>query len=156
DRRPQRGRAIRRPRRIRVGARVRPRRAAHGVHDGGVRGAIFQPRQSRRSLMSPAKNKQTSAKSTTSTKKTSKRFTDEELAAMKERAREVESERRRGSRATKADGETALLAAIAAMAAPDRAMAERLHAVIKDSAPELLPKTWYGMPAYAKDGKVVC
>jgi hypothetical protein len=83
-------------------------------------------------------------------------FTDEERAAMKERAAEAKAEKRRGSRADKADGESAVLAKIAEMEGPDRAMAERLHALIKDSAPDLSPKTWYGMPAYARDGKVVC
>jgi uncharacterized protein YdhG (YjbR/CyaY superfamily) len=80
----------------------------------------------------------------------SKGFTDEERAAMKERAQELKAEARR------ADGEKALLAKIAEMPEPDRAMAERLHAIITASAPDLSPKTWYGMPAYAKDGKVVC
>jgi uncharacterized protein YdhG (YjbR/CyaY superfamily) len=76
---------------------------------------------------------------------------------MKERAQELKAEARRGPRADKADGEGALLAKIAAMPEPDRAMAERLHATIKASAPALSPKTWYGMPAYAnEDGKVVC
>jgi uncharacterized protein YdhG (YjbR/CyaY superfamily) len=88
--------------------------------------------------------------------KASKGFTDEERAAMKERVQELKAEARRGPRADKADGESAVLAAIAAMQEPDRAMAERLHAIIKASAPALSPKTWYGMPAYAKDGKVVC
>jgi uncharacterized protein YdhG (YjbR/CyaY superfamily) len=78
--------------------------------------------------------------------KKSKGFTDEERAAMKERAQELK----------KADGESALLAKIAEMSEPDRTMAEGLHAIIKASAPALSPKTWYGMPAYAKDGKVVC
>ena len=83
--------------------------------------------------------------------KKAKGFTDEERAAMKERAQELKAE------AKKADGENALLAKIAEMPEPDRAMAERLHAIIKASAPALSPKTWYGMPAYAdKDGKVVC
>ncbi len=77
-------------------------------------------------------------------------FTDEERAAMKERAKELKAAER------KADGESAVLAKIAEMPEPDRAMAERLHAIIKASAPALSPKTWYGMPAYAKDGKVVC
>ena len=95
-----------------------------------------------------------SAKSTTA--KTSKVFTDEERDAMKERAKEVKAEARRGSRGSKADGESDLLAKVAEMPEPDRVMAERLHAIIKDSAPDLSPKTWYGMPAYAKDGKVVC
>jgi uncharacterized protein YdhG (YjbR/CyaY superfamily) len=77
-------------------------------------------------------------------------FTAEEQVAMKERARELKAEARR------ADGESAVLAKIAEMRGSDRAMAKRLHAIIKASAPALLPKTWYGMPAYAKDGKVVC
>jgi uncharacterized protein YdhG (YjbR/CyaY superfamily) len=82
--------------------------------------------------------------------KKSKGFTAEERAAMKERAREQKVE------AQKADGERAVLAKIAEMQGPDRAMAERLHEIVKASAPDLSPKTWYGMPAYAKDGKVVC
>jgi uncharacterized protein YdhG (YjbR/CyaY superfamily) len=97
-----------------------------------------------------------SAKSTTASGKTSKGFTDEERAAMKERAQELKAAARRGPRADKADGESAVLAAIAAMQEPDHAIAKRLHAIIKASAPALSPKTWYGMPAYAKDGKVVC
>ena len=88
--------------------------------------------------------------------KASKGFTDEERAAMRERAQELKAAARRGPRAGKADGESAVLAKIAAMPAPDRAMGERLHAIIKASAPVLSPKTWYGMPAYAKDGQVVC
>jgi uncharacterized protein YdhG (YjbR/CyaY superfamily) len=95
-----------------------------------------------------------SAKSTTG--KASQRFTDEERAAMRERARELKSAARRGSRAGEADGETDVLTKIAEMPEADRAMAERLHALIKASAPALSPRTWYGMPAYAKDGKVVC
>jgi uncharacterized protein YdhG (YjbR/CyaY superfamily) len=102
------------------------------------------------------KDTQKSAKSTAAINKKSKGFTDEERAAMKERAQELKAEGRRGPRADKADGESALLAKIAEMQGPDRAMAERLHAVIKASAPALSPRTWYGMPAYAKDGKVVC
>jgi uncharacterized protein YdhG (YjbR/CyaY superfamily) len=90
------------------------------------------------------------------TRKPAKGFTDEERAAMKERARELKAEARRGPRAAKADGESDVLAKIAEMPEPDRAMAERLHAIVKASAPALSPKTWYGMPAYAKDGKVVC
>ena len=82
--------------------------------------------------------------------KKSKGFTAEERAAMKERAKELKAE------AAKADGETAVLAKIAEMPPRDRAMAKRLHALIKATAPTLSPKTWYGMPAYAKDGKVVC
>ena len=98
------------------------------------------------------KGPQKSAKSTTTTNKTSEGFTPEERAAMKERAQEMKAAARRG----KADGESDVLAKIAEMPEPDRAMAERLHAIIKASAPALSPKTWYGMPAYAKDGKVVC
>ena len=83
-------------------------------------------------------------------------WTDEERAAMKERAQEMKAEKRRGTRAGKADGESDVLAKIAEMPKPDRVMAERLHALVKATAPALSPKTWYGMPAYAKDGKVVC
>lgn len=83
-------------------------------------------------------------------------FTDEERAAMRERAREVKAAARRGPRAEKADGEADLLAKIAEMPEPDRTMAERLHAIIKAGAPALTPRTWYGMPAYARDGEVVC
>ena len=100
--------------------------------------------------MSARKASQKSTKSTTAIGKKSKGFTDEERAAMKERARELKAE------AAKADGESAVLAKIAEMQGSDRAMAKRLHAIIKASAPALAPKTWYGMPAYAKDGKVVC
>jgi uncharacterized protein YdhG (YjbR/CyaY superfamily) len=96
------------------------------------------------------------SKRTAATGKTSKGFTDEERAAMKERAQELKAQARRGSRAKKADGESDVLAKIAEMQGPDRAMAERLHALVKASAPALSPKTWYGMPAYAKDGKVIC
>ena len=102
------------------------------------------------------KDTQESAKSTSATGKTFEGLTDEERAAMKERAQEMKAGARRGSRSDKADGERDVLAKIAEMPAPDRAMAERLHAIIKASAPALSPKTWYGMPAYAKDGKVVC
>jgi uncharacterized protein YdhG (YjbR/CyaY superfamily) len=100
--------------------------------------------------MSAKKVKQKSAKSTTASGKTSKGFTAEERAAMKERAQELKAEAR------KADGESALLAKIGEMRGSDRAIAKRLHALIKTSAPALSPKTWYGMPAYAKDGKVLC
>jgi uncharacterized protein YdhG (YjbR/CyaY superfamily) len=100
------------------------------------------------------KTTQESAKSTTAIDKTSKGFTDEERAAMKARAQELKAEARANK--DKAEGESAVLAAIAAMQEPDRAMAKRLHAIIKASTPVLSPKTWYGMPAYAKDGKVVC
>ncbi len=102
------------------------------------------------------KGTQRSAKSTTAIDEKSKGFTDEERAAMKERARELKAEARRGSRANKADGESDVLAKIAEMPEPDRAMAKRIHAIVKASAPALSPKTWYGMPAYGKDGKVVC
>jgi uncharacterized protein YdhG (YjbR/CyaY superfamily) len=94
-------------------------------------------------------------KSTTG--KTSKGFTDEERAAMRERAAELKAgTRRRGPRAGKADGESDVLAKIAEMPERDRDIAERLHAIVKASAPDLSPRTWYGMPAYANDGKVVC
>ena len=86
--------------------------------------------------------------------KKSKGFTDEERAAMRERAKEQKAEARANKK--KAEGESDLLAKIAEMQQPDRAMAERLHEIVKASAPALSPKTWYGMPAYAKDGKVVC
>jgi uncharacterized protein YdhG (YjbR/CyaY superfamily) len=104
--------------------------------------------------MSPKKDTQKSAKSTTAINKKSKGFTDEEKAAMKNRAQELKAEARANK--GKAEGESDVLAAIATMPEPERAMAERLHAIIKANAPVLSPKTWYGMPAYAKDGKVVC
>src|SRR2546423_15260816 len=104
--------------------------------------------------MNPKPDTQKSAKSATGTGKAVKGFTDEERAAMKERVHELKAEARRG--AQKADGESDVLAKIAEMPKPDRAMAERLHAMIKASAPALSPRTWYGMPAYAKDGNVVC
>ena len=100
------------------------------------------------------KGTQRTTKSTTATGGTSKAFTDDERAAMKERAREMKAEA--SANKDKADGESAVLAKIAEMQGSDRAMAERLHAIVKASAPVLSPKTWYGMPAYAKDGKVVC
>jgi uncharacterized protein YdhG (YjbR/CyaY superfamily) len=100
------------------------------------------------------KDTQKSAKSTTGRKTTSETWTDEERAAMKERAKELKATARRG--AAKAEGESDVLAKIAEMPEPDRVMAERLHALIKVNAPDLSPRTWYGMPAYAKDGKVVC
>ena len=102
------------------------------------------------------KDTQKPAKSTTATGETFQGLTDEERGAMKARTKELKAEARRGPRAGKADGESDVLAKIAEMPEPDRAMAERLHAIIKASAPALSPKTWYGMPAYAKDGKVVC
>jgi uncharacterized protein YdhG (YjbR/CyaY superfamily) len=94
------------------------------------------------------KDTQKSAKRTT--------FTAEERGAMQERVKELKAAARRGPRADKADGESAVLAKIAAMREPDRAMGKRLHALIKANAPALSPRLWYGMPAYAKDGKVVC
>src|SRR6059036_337895 len=106
--------------------------------------------------MNPKKETRKSAKSTTATDKRARGFTDEERAAMKERVQELKAEARRGPRAGKADGESDVLAKIAEMPEQDRAMAKRLHAIIKASAPALSPKTWYGMPAYAKDGNVVC
>jgi uncharacterized protein YdhG (YjbR/CyaY superfamily) len=103
------------------------------------------------------KDTQKSARGATATGSTSKGFTADERAAMKERAQELKAQSRRGPRAGKADGESDVLAKIAEMPEPDRVMAERLHALIKANAPALSPKTWYGMPAYAnKDGKVVC
>ena len=104
--------------------------------------------------MSSKKVTQKSAKRTTAISKKSKGFTEDERAAMKERVKELKAEARRG--ADKADGESAVLAKIAEMRGSDRAMAKRLHAIVKANAPALSPKTWYGMPAYAKDGKVVC
>jgi uncharacterized protein YdhG (YjbR/CyaY superfamily) len=97
---------------------------------------------------------QKSDKSTTASHETSEGFTAEERAAMKERARELKAETR--AKKDKAAGERDVLTKIAEMPEPDRAMAERIHAIVKASAPELSPKTWYGMPAYARDGKVVC
>ena len=100
--------------------------------------------------------KRTKTSATTATGKAPKGFTDEERAAMRERAQELKAAARRGPRADKADGEGDVLAKIAEMPEPDRAMAERLHVIIKASGPALSPRTWYGMPAYAMDGKVVC
>jgi uncharacterized protein YdhG (YjbR/CyaY superfamily) len=102
------------------------------------------------------KDTKKSAKRTTANDTKFEGFTDEERGAMKERAQELKAAARRGPRAAKADEESAVLAKIAEMPAPDRAIGERLHAVIKASAPALSPKLWYGMPAYAKDGKVLC
>jgi len=98
--------------------------------------------------MSPNKGTQKSARRATAIGKKSKVFTDEERAAMKDRLQEL--------KADKTDGESAVLSKIAEMPEPDRAMGKRLHAIIKASAPALSPRLWYGMPAYAKDGKVVC
>jgi uncharacterized protein YdhG (YjbR/CyaY superfamily) len=104
--------------------------------------------------MSANKATQKPAKSTTASRKKSKGFTDEERSAMKERARELKAESR--AKKSRGDGERDVLAKIAEMPKPDRAMAKRLHSIIQASAPALSPKTWYGMPAYARDGKVVC
>jgi uncharacterized protein YdhG (YjbR/CyaY superfamily) len=107
--------------------------------------------------MKPAnKGTQKSPKSTSATGKKPKGFTDEERIAMRERLQELKADARRGRREDKVDGEGAALAKFAALPQPDRAMGERLHAIIKANAPALSPKTWYGMPAYAKDGNVVC
>lgn len=97
---------------------------------------------------------QRTAKRTTS--KGSKGFSDEERAAMRERAQELATAKRRSSGAAKDDGERDVLAKIAEMPEPDRTMAERIHAIIKATAPALIPRTWYGMPAYALDGEVLC
>jgi uncharacterized protein YdhG (YjbR/CyaY superfamily) len=100
--------------------------------------------------MSARKATKKSAKSTTAAGRKSKGFTAEERAAMKERARELKAE------ADKANDEEAVLAKIAEMPEPDRAMAKRIHEIVKTSAPDLSPRTWYGMPAYTKEGQVVC
>ena len=100
--------------------------------------------------MSPSKGTQTSTERTTASNKQSKGFTPEERAAMKERAKEQKTNK------SKTDGERDVLAKIAEMSEPNRAMAERIHALVTTSAPDLAPRTWYGMPAYTKDGKVVC
>jgi hypothetical protein len=106
--------------------------------------------------MSEKKVEKPPAKRAKAGDKASARFTDEERAAMQERTKELKAESRRGSRSKKADGERDVLEKIAEMEEPDRTMAARLHALIEASVPELSAKTWYGMPAYAKDGKVVC
>ena len=106
--------------------------------------------------MSPTAKTQNSGRSTTAAQKRSNGFTEDERAAMRERAKELKASARRGSQASKADGEGDVVAKIAAMREPDRAMAERLHALVKATAPELTPRTWYGMPAYAQNDKVVC
>ena len=98
----------------------------------------------------------TATRSRTATDDTSGTLTDEERAAAKERVKELKAEARRGSRANKEDGARDLLAKLAEMPESDRVMGERIHALITANAPSLWPKTWYGMPAYAKDGKVVC
>jgi uncharacterized protein YdhG (YjbR/CyaY superfamily) len=105
---------------------------------------------------SAKKGKQRLTKTATASGKAFKGFTDEERAAMRDHARELKAAANRDSRAGKADEERDVLEKIAAMSEPDRTMAERLHAIIKASAPGLSPRLWYGMPAYAIDGKVVC
>ena len=97
---------------------------------------------------------QKSAKNTAATDKASKGFSAEERAAMKERAKELKAEARANK--DKAEGESDVLAKIAEMPGPDQALAERIHAIVTANAPDLAPRTWYGMPAYTKDGKVVC
>jgi uncharacterized protein YdhG (YjbR/CyaY superfamily) len=104
--------------------------------------------------MSSKKTAQTPAQDTAANDKESAGFSAEERAAMKERAKEMKAEAR--AKKNKAAGEQDVLEKIAEMPEPDRAMAERIHAIVKANAPELAPKTWYGMPAYAKDGKVIC
>ena len=104
--------------------------------------------------MSPKKTARSSAASTTAANRKSDGFTAEERAAMKERSKELKAAA--GAKGANADGESDVLAKIAEMTEPDRAIAERVHAIVKASAPDLTPRTWYGMPAYAKDGKVLC
>jgi uncharacterized protein YdhG (YjbR/CyaY superfamily) len=106
--------------------------------------------------MSPKKATQRSRRRPTAGNEKSSGFTAEERAAMKERAQELKAESRRGRRGKKAKADGDVLAKIAEMREPDRSMAERLHAIVKASAPDLSPRTWYGMPAYAKDGRVLC
>jgi hypothetical protein len=106
--------------------------------------------------MRPKNETRKSPESATVTGKTVKGVTEEERVAMKERAQELKAESRRGLPAKRADGESDVLAKIAEMPEPDRARAEWLHAIIKANAPALSPRTWYGMPAYAKNGNVVC
>jgi uncharacterized protein YdhG (YjbR/CyaY superfamily) len=109
-------------------------------------------------FMNAKANTQTRTKPTTATKKKSSGFTAEERAAMKERVQELKAEASRTKRGAKKKGdeESEVLAKIAAMPDHDRALAERVHELVKANAPDLSPRTWYGMPAYAKDGKVIC
>ena len=107
-------------------------------------------------MKSAKKGTQKTPRNAPPTEKRSKGFTEEERAAMRDRAQELKAAARRGGRSDKADGENDLLAKIAEMQQPDRAMAERLHATIKAIAPTLSSRIWYGMPAYAKDDNVVC
>ena len=112
-----------------------------------------QDSQGRKPAMNSPKR---STKRTAASDKTFEGFTDEERAAMKERGQELKAAARRGQGAAKADGESDVLAKIAEMPESDRLMAERLHALIKSSVPALAPRLWYGMPAYAKDDKMIC
>ncbi len=104
--------------------------------------------------MSPNTDTQKSTRTTAADGKTSQGFTAEEKAAMKERAKELKAQARAGK--DREAGENAVLEKIAEMPEPDRSMAERIHAIVKANAPDLMPRTWYGMPAYTQDGKVVC
>jgi uncharacterized protein YdhG (YjbR/CyaY superfamily) len=106
--------------------------------------------------MNPKQAPRKSAKRGAPTGRPAGRFTDEERAAMQERARELKAQSHRGPHAGDADGEREVLAKIAEMPEPDRTMATRLHAIVRAAAPAVSPRTWYGMPAYARDGKVVC
>jgi len=129
--------------------------AIYQQHSPARQGEVSNPGQYEEVSMNPKKDRQKSAGSTAAVNTKSQGFTDEEKAAMKERARELKAEARANK--NRAEGESDLLAKIAEMPEPDRTMATRLHAIIKASAPALWPKTWYGMPAYAnQDGKVVC
>jgi uncharacterized protein YdhG (YjbR/CyaY superfamily) len=116
------------------------------------------PKAQKEVPMSPKKDTPEPTASTPEPPDKPEGFSDEERAAMKERLQEVKADARRGARAShdKADAEGEVLAKIAEMPEPDRAMAQRLHAIIKANAPALAPQLWYGMPAYARDGKVVC
>src|SRR3989442_13393110 len=106
--------------------------------------------------MNPKKDTQKSAQSTTAINKKFTGFTDEERAGMKDRVKELKASAARGPRADKADEESVVPAELAEMSEPDRSMGKRLHSILKASAPALSPRLWYGMPAYAKDGEVVC
>jgi uncharacterized protein YdhG (YjbR/CyaY superfamily) len=119
-------------------------------------GEVFDLNEDEEIVMSQSEKKitQDSAKSTETTTNKYKGFSEEERAAMKERAKEQKAEARANK--NRAEGESDVLAKIAEMPEPDRSMATRIHEIIKESAPVLSPKTWYGMPAYAKDGKIVC
>jgi uncharacterized protein YdhG (YjbR/CyaY superfamily) len=115
-----------------------------------------QPRGRMAEREPPGKHARKSARGRTKIAQASTGFSDDERAAMRERAQELKAAARRRGRAGKAEDESDVLARIAAMPAPDRSMAERIHSIIKAAAPELAPKLWYGMPAYARDDKIVC